>query len=155
MDTRLRHLHGLPFDVDLIILVLDQILYETVGLDIEIGGLFLTARNDQRRSGFIDQDGVDFVDQRDIERTEHAVMDRRDHVVAQIVEARFRIGRIGDVAQVRITFLFRCHRPDIQSDAQAKELVDGTHPLRIASGQVFVDRDDMDALPGQSIEVHR
>jgi hypothetical protein len=43
----------------------------------------------------------------------------------------------------------------VDADRQAEEVVELAHPLRIAVGQVVVDRDDVHALAGQGIEVHR
>ena len=37
-------------------------------------------------------------------------------------------------------------------DADAEEVEDRAHPLRVAPGQVVVDRDDVDAAPGQRVE---
>jgi hypothetical protein len=37
-------------------------------------------------------------------------------------------------------------------DADPEEVEDGTHPLRVASGQVVVDGDDVDAAAGQRVQ---
>ena len=39
------------------------------------------------------------------------------------------------------------------ADAQAEELVEAAHPLRVALGQVVVDGDDVDALAFERIQV--
>ena len=39
------------------------------------------------------------------------------------------------------------------STREAQEVVDAAHPLGVASGQVVVDRDDVDALAGEGVEV--
>src|SRR5690606_25918377 len=39
--------------------------------------------------------------------------------------------------------------------AQAQQVVDRAHPATVTAGEVVVDRDEVDATPGQRIEVHR
>ena len=41
------------------------------------------------------------------------------------------------------------------ADGQAEEAVDLAHPLGVAAGEVVVDRDDVDALAGERVEVDR
>ena len=43
----------------------------------------------------------------------------------------------------------------IRPTFKPEELVDLAHPARVAPGQVVVDRDDVDALAGESVEVDR
>ncbi len=40
------------------------------------------------------------------------------------------------------------------ADGQPEELVDGAHPRRVASGQIVVDGDDVDAVAGQRVEIN-
>ena len=44
---------------------------------------------------------------------------------------------------------------DDHPDRQAQEPVDVAHPLGVATGEVVVDGDDMDALARQSVEIRR
>ena len=41
------------------------------------------------------------------------------------------------------------------ADGHSEELVNLTHPLEVAAGEVIVHRDDMDALAGERIEINR
>ena len=77
------------------------------------------------------------------------------HVVAQVVEAQFIVGRIGDVAVVGLSTLELRQVGDNRADGQAKEAVDLPHPFRVAPGKVVVHRDDMDALALQRVEIDR
>ena len=47
----------------------------------------------------------------------------------------------------------RVHAVDHQAHGEAQEAVDLAHPLAVALGQVVVDGDDVDPLPGQGVEV--
>ena len=78
------------------------------------------------------------------------------HVVAQVVEAEFVVGPVGDVALIgraalgggRLRVVDAPHR-------QAEPLEEMAHPLRVTSRQVVVHRDEMRAAPGQRIEIQR
>ena len=76
---------------------------------IKISVVFSLAGDDQRRTGFVDQDRVDFVDDRKIQRPLHARIGLVDHVVAQVVEAEFVVRAVGDVRSVSL--LLRRHDP--------------------------------------------
>ncbi len=85
----------------------------------------------------------------------HHVVDGRAHVVTQVVEAELVVGRIGDVAAVGgALFLGRLERVD--DTGRHPELgVDLAHPVRVALGEIVVDRDDVHALARQRVEVGR
>ena len=75
------------------------------------------------------------------------------HVVAQIVEAVFVVGAVGDVAAIGCLALGIVETVDDHPGGQAEETVDLAHPCGVAPGEVVVDGDDMHALAGQRIEV--
>ncbi len=81
----------------------------------------------------------------------HAVL----HVVAQIVEAELVVGAIGDVAIVGLLALLVVEAVHDDADREPEETVDLAHPLGVALGQIVVDGDDVDAAPGQRIEIDR
>ena len=77
------------------------------------------------------------------------------HVVAQVVEAELVVGAVGDVGAVGVAALVRRHARQDHADAQAEEVVDAAHPLRVALGEVVVDGDDVDAVAVERVEVAR
>ena len=77
------------------------------------------------------------------------------HVVAQIVEAEFVVGAVGDVGGIRLTTLVGCQSVHDHADGQPEELIDLTHPLGVAAGQIVVNGDDVDAAAGERVEVGR
>ena len=44
---------------------------------------------------------------------------------------------------------------DDEADIETHPLVDSTHPLGVEAGEVVVDGDEVDALTGEPVEVHR
>jgi hypothetical protein len=64
------------------------------------GGLGAGARDDERRSGLVDEDGVHLVDDGVVMPALHAHVGARDHVVAQVVEAELGVRAIGDICGV-------------------------------------------------------
>ena len=83
----------------------------------------------------------------------HHLLGRPRHVVAEVVEAEFVVGAVGDVRGVGFATLRRCHVRENDAHSQTQESVDTPHPLRVALGKVVVDRHDVDTLAGQGIEV--
>ena len=100
----------------------------------------------------------------------NALVELDDHVVAQVVEAEFVVGAVGNVGRVRFlaaggaqvdeAFVSRWiprleHVRGVvrdHSNGQAEQVVDRAHPLAVAPGQVVIWRDDVDASPGQGVE---
>ena len=88
--------------------------------------------------------------------TLHLLVAARGHaVVAQVVESKLAVRAVGDVALILraadIRRLIMLNDPDSQS----QERVELPHPLGIAAGQVVVDRHEMRAPAGQSVQIDR
>uniref|UniRef100_A0A6J7PAF4 Unannotated protein n=1 Tax=freshwater metagenome TaxID=449393 RepID=A0A6J7PAF4_9ZZZZ len=100
-------------------------------LVVELRSIGDTARDDQRRSRFIDEDGVHLVDDGIVVAPLGLVLQPDRHVVAEVVEPELVIGAVRDVASVCRTLLGRrLFVPgDDESDREAHEAVDATHPL--------------------------
>ena len=134
-------------------LAADQLGDDAVDLVILVGGFLAGAGNDERGAGLVDEDGIDFVDDGVIERALDAIVDAELHVVAQVVEAEFVVGAVGDVGAVGVLALLVVEVVDNDADAHAEGLVDAAHPFGVAFGQVIVDRDHVNALAAERVEV--
>ena len=121
----------------------------------EVRGAVGRARDDQRGAGLVDQDGVDLVDDGEVVTPLNQLVQRVRHVVAQVVEAVFVVGSVGDVGAVGGATLVGGQPGQDHPDVQTEESVHATHPLAVTFGQVIVDRDDVDTLAAQRIEVCR
>ena len=121
-------------------------------------------RNDQRRASLVDQDVVHFVDNGEVEeslallhffRKPCVAPSGHAHVVAQVVEAEFVVGAVGDVGGIGFLAFGRIHlrldRPHSQSQAD----VERPHPFHVAAGEVIVDRDDVHPFALEGIEIGR
>ena len=75
------------------------------------------------------------------------------HVVAQVVEAEFVVGAVGDVAVVGDLPLLIVEIVLDDADRQAEEAVDAAHPFRVAAGQVVVHGDDVNAFAVERVEI--
>ena len=147
-----RHRALLLVDVVVALVELGQ---EAVDGVVEIGTVVERAGDDQRRARFVDQDRVDFVDDGVEVRPLDHVLEPVLHVVAQIVEAVFVVGAVGDVAGIGRLALGIVEAVDDHAGGQAEEAVDLAHPAGVAAGEVIVDGDDVDALAGERIQVDR
>ena len=132
-----------------------QLRHHLVDGDIQAGVVFGLTADDQRRTRLVDQDGVHLVDDGVVETALHAVAHLVNHVVAQVVKTVFVVGAVGDVGTVGRLLLFSGHIGQIDTHRQPEKIVEFAHPLRIAVGQVVVDRDHMHAFAGQCVQVNR
>ena len=123
----------------------------------------------------VDEDGVDLVDDRVVQGSLGALRQVARHVVAQVVECQLGVGRISDIGAVR---LLLAHRPEVlesgirmglvkvlgvvheggrgshvDANRQPQEVIDRRHPSSVAAGEVIVDGHQVDALPGQRVQV--
>ena len=134
-------------------LALLQALGNNVADLVQLGGLAALARDDQRGSGLIDQDGVHLVDDGVVEAAEHQLLLVDDHVVAQIVESELVVRDIRDVTVVGLPALVAVHAVQDAADRQPEEAVHLALVLGVAVRQIIVDRDDIHALAFQRVEV--
>ena len=95
--------------VDLVVDVAAEFGNDLVDAVVLVGGFVARSGNDERRSRFVDQDRVDFVDDREVVPALDALRDVELHVVAQIIEAEFVVGSVGDVGVIRFVAAAR-HR---------------------------------------------
>ena len=117
------------------------------------GGLGAGARDDERRSGLVDQDGVNLVDDGVVVAALYTLLGAGDHVIAQVIETELGVGAVRDVGLVGRALELERHVVLQQTDGHAQVLVDAAHPLGVALGQIVVDGNDVHALTGDSVEI--
>ena len=128
---------------------------EPVGEGVKLGGFVPLAGNDQRRSGLVDENGVHLVHDGEYMIPLNLVFLIGHHVVPQIVEAQLVVGAVGDVGVIGFFPFLIVQVVDDKAHGQPQKTVQLTHPLRVAPSQIVVHRDDVNALPGQAVEVRR
>ncbi|MNO57541.1 hypothetical protein D3C76_480810 [compost metagenome] len=151
VDGEVAFLGDLAFDL---FDVLGKARDQAVDLDVQLGAVLGLARDDQRGTRFVDEDGVDFVDHGEVQFTLELLVLAERHVVAQVVETEFVVGAVGNVGRVGGALFFRRLEGRDDADRQAEELVQRAHPVGVTAGQVVVDGDHVHALAGQCVEVH-
>ena len=125
-------------------------------VDVLIAGPAGRAADDERRAGLVDENGVDLVDDRVEMAALHAILQPHDHVVAQVVEPVLVVGPVRDIALVGRPSLGSAGRGIVETThGEPEELEHRAHPLRVAPGQVVVDRDEVGAATGQRVQVER
>ena len=137
------------------ILAAFQTAHKAVRVLVHLGALLAASADDQRRSGLVDQNRVDLVDDRVMQRTLHHAFLVDAHIVAQVVKAEFIVRSVGDVRAIRIAALVRIEIVYDTADLKTEEAIDLSHPLRVAFGEVVVDRDNVHALALQRIQIRR
>ena len=78
-----------------------------------------------------------------------------DHVVTQIVETKLVIGYIGNVTVISGTALVTRAAVQYHAHGQTQSLMNLAHPLGITVCQIVVDRDNVDTLAFQCVQVCR
>ncbi|CAB4893224.1 unannotated protein [freshwater metagenome] len=121
-------------------------LNESGKLFVPLGGLIGRTTDNERSARFIDKDGVDFIDNSVVMSTLHAIIQSPRHVVAQVIETKFVVGAVSNVAVIRFTSLSRSHRTKDDAYGKTEKAVDTSHPFTITFGQVIIDRDDVDTF---------
>ncbi len=130
----------------------DHLLGEAGEGVVGVGGLLGLAGDDQRRPRLVDQDVVDLVDDRELVRGLDRRLQRGGHVVAQVVEAELGVGPVGDARAVGLAALLGRHLGLDHADRHAQRVVERGHPLGVATGQVVVDRDQVDGVARERVE---
>ena len=104
------------------------------------------AGDHQRDARFIDQDGIDLVDDDVLKWALDQVAGVVAEMIAQIIEADFVRGGVGDVG-VRLAGVARCSCPaGPATTGRATVAIDAAHPFGVTAGQVVVDSQDVDAF---------
>ena len=75
----------------------------------------------------------------------------RFHVIAQIIEPKFVIGRVGDITLIRRVLFVLWLVGDNNASGHAKRCVHLGHPFGITRRKVIVHGNDMHALACQRI----
>ena len=85
----------------------------------------------------------------------HAIGGLVNHVVTQVIKTKLVVGAVSDVAGISRLLFFARHLRQVDAHRQSQKVIQAPHPLRIALGQVVVNRHHMHAATSQGIEVHR
>ena len=125
-----------------------QPAHRSIGARGQVDGAGSAAGNHQRNAGFVDQRRIRFVEHRDRQRTQHLLGRVEDQLVAQVVEADFVGGAVGDVTLVGRAPLGARHVLLHDADRHTKPAVDAAHPGGVAPRQVVVGGQHVHAVTG-------
>ena len=140
--------------VDLVVHVSSKARRDARKLLVELLGLLNCARNDQRGTGLIDEDGVDLVDDGVVVPALNESLLGGDHVVAQVVEAELVVGSVGDVGGIGHSTLLRGHRVLDEPRFEPEIAIDLAHPFGVTLHQVVVHGDQVNAIARQRVEIN-
>src|ERR1700722_16360857 len=138
--------------VERVVDVLNQLGNDFVDLVVLVGGFFGGTGNDERGARFVDQDRIDFVNDAEVVAALDTIREVVLHVVAQIVEAELVVGAVGDVGVIGVAALRVVEIVDDDTDGEAERAIERAHPLRVATSEIVVDGDDVDAAARKGVE---
>ena len=145
--------HGPGLFIHHIIIFLAQIGDDGVHLVIELGGLLRRAGDDQRGPGLVNEDGVHLVHDGEMGVLLDKIIPLVLHVIAQVVEPELVVGAVSDVRAVGLLAL-GIRKPVYDgTHGKAQKTVYLAHPLRVAAGQVVVDRHHVHASAREGVKV--
>jgi len=124
-------------------------------LEFAVVGVGYRPGNDQWRSGFVNQDTIHLINDGIVEVSLHHLFRSSGHIVAQIVEAEFVVGAVGDVAGVLLPSLLRSHGVENNTYREIMKSKNRVHPLLVSLGKVVIDGHDVYAPAGKCIEKDR
>ena len=154
-DSRVRRCDGLGLLIDGVVLALLQVADGLRHDAVVVRRLRAGTRDDERRARLVDEDGVHLVDDRIVQVTLHHLALGEHHVVAQIVKAELVVRAERHVGGIRRLALGEVHVMCDEADRQPEVAVEFAHPLAVAACEVVVDRDHVDALARERVEVDR
>jgi len=128
---------------------------DPVDVLIQLGGKFRRTGDDQRRSRFIDENGVHLIDDGEIKPALTIIAQLKLHIVAEIVETELVIGTVGDIGSVGGAPFHVIQAVDDLAAAHTEKGVDLPHPLAVAGGEIIVDGHHMHPVAAQAIEINR
>ena len=137
----------------LFVIGVGQMRNNLVNADVFFGGILGGAGNNQRRAGFVNQNGIDLVDNGIVEIALHHFLAGKLHIVAQVVETQFVVRTVDNVGIVGGASLVVVLAVDNIVDGQAEEAVNLPHPFGVAFGQIIVDSHDVHALAFNRIQI--
>ena len=111
------------------------------------------AGDDQRRTGIVDQHGVDLVDDGVVMLTLHEVLRADGHVVAQVIEAELVVRSEGDVREVSLAALVGIGLVLVDTiHGESVKHVERPHPFGVTLGEVVVDGNHVHPFSGEGIK---
>ena len=76
------------------------------------------------------------------------------HIVAQVVEAEFVVGTVGDISVIGFVLGGLIHIGHNHAHFHAEEVVERAHDIGIAGGEVVVYRYHVHAFTGERVQIH-
>ena len=113
------------------------------------------AGNNQRGTRFVDQNGIYFVDYGKVQLALYFIVLIGHHIVAQVVEAEFIVGTVGDVGAISVLAVELFHIADNYAHRQTEEIIQRLHGGGITGGQIVVHGNHVYTFAGQSVQVNR
>ena len=77
-----------------------------------------------------------------------------DHVVPQVIETKLIVGAVCNVRRISSLLIAMVHLRQNHSNTNTKELVYPPHPFCIPLGEIIVDRNEVNAVACQCIEIY-
>ena len=113
------------------------------------------ARDNQRRTRFIDQDRVDLIHNGKGEVTLNFLLFGERHIVAQVIETELVVGTVNNVTLVLWFLVLWRHARNDRAYGHTEEFEQWAVPVSITAGQIVVHGHNVNALTRQRVQIRR
>src|SRR5258706_9037776 len=139
---------------------------------ILVRGFHIGRRDNERGTGFINQNRVYLVDNSKMMRALDDFVGTSGHIIAKVVKTKFIIGAVGNIALIGLgsrnwtkvsqtmvgvgsVAIFRIVNNGREipltrkntTNRQTKKMINRPHPAGVTTGQIIIDGDQVSALP--------
>ncbi len=128
---------------------------QSLGLFVKVGSRLSGARNNQRCSRLVNENGIHLVHNGKYMPALRHLLLIYDHVIPQIIESELIVGSIGNIGTVSFLFLRRGLPMYHQSRGQAHKGIYTPHFFRTHTRQIIIDGYNMYTFSRQSVEISR
>src|SRR5690606_16090167 len=111
-----------------------------IDLIVKLGRIIGGAADDERGSGFVDQNGVDLVDNTEVKLALDVIFQAKLHVVAKVIKAELVVRSVSNIAAIVFLALLVAQAMNDHARGKPEEAMDLSHPLGVTSGEVIVHR---------------
>ncbi|MNB96704.1 hypothetical protein D3C75_439130 [compost metagenome] len=101
--------YRLHFDINCVVFFSFKLFHKTVCCKVQFSRLLSLSGNDKRCTCFINKNGVHFINNTEIKRALNHLFFIKHHVVTQIIETKFVVRAIRNIAGVSILFISMVH----------------------------------------------
>ena len=130
-------------------------LCKNVGSNVKVGRFVALTRYNKRSSCLVDKNGVNLVNDGKVKGSLNLLVLVNDHIITKIVKTKLVVCTVGYVGVVSLSALVVIQTVNNKSNRKTHKTEDFTHPFRVASCKIVVNRNNVNAMSRQRVKISR